>query len=718
MLRHTNSHALVNAGFRASVDTSTTPPTITSMNIVVGNITQGPFSCPKTASLVPCPLTLESSKTLCDSIKAECVPTPCPVKDPDFIVEDPEYRQNLTSSLLYKFFLSLMVDCNQSVDPSLISAASHYVRDVSTSSVSFDKSSEIVHQAIHKIEGKMQSSGEVEYCSDSLLPSGTLFAVRWLYISFVLTLILIPTYSHNPTSQVPVLATKSGVAIDSIDISDAMKCSGIVSFVSAKDLSSVSASNTIAAYTIFADSSSPVKHVGQIVGLLCGTEGFDATKRAVDKITIVYKTSWTVEEKDDEAEDVEAYTTGCKPAPSSSLSKKPDFSVFLPRDDDKTVDIKATKEFSSTISTTGQKHFYMETHSTLAVPNKSADSIVVTCATQCMTSLHNELSKTLGLKASNITVQTVKIGGAYGGKAYLPAPIAAATSIAALVTKQPVLCQLSRNDDMSALGGRPACSADFTVKVNDSTGEITDMKIHTTVDAGFDKSGGVTLIFKYTNHNAYSLGLFDSHLSSENKITNTAVNTIMRAPGDFQGALFTEAAVECAAQISGIDNILKVQESNLDKNVLPCWNEVKSSANVDSKQKDIDAFNASNRWRKRGMYVCGVKYLAYTVIYTEKVMLSVHSDGSVSVNSSGVEMVRCYCCCCRVCVCVCAYLSSLYTHTYIYIQGQGINTKVVQAVSFGLGKMFNSSISMDLISVVSPKSTTSFEGCSPTWGTS
>ena len=38
------------------------------------------------------------------------------------------------------------------------------------------------------------------------------------------------------------------------------------------------------------------------------------------------------------------------------------------------------------------------------------------------------------------------------------------------------------------------------------------MKVHTTVDAGFDKSGGVTLIFKYTNHNAYVVGVREYHL--------------------------------------------------------------------------------------------------------------------------------------------------------------------------------------------------------------
>ena len=289
MLRHTNSHALVNAGFRASIDTTTTSttPMLTSLDIVVGNIKQGPFDCPNTSKLVKegVPLSLETCKMLCDSIKSECVVTPCPVEDPDFIVEDPEYRQNLTSSLLYKFFLSLMIDCKQSVDSSLVSAATHYVREVSKSSETFDKSAEVL-QAIHKIEGKLQSSGEVEYCSDTLLPSGTLFAV-------------------------PLLATRSGVAIDSVDISEAMTCPGIVKFVSAEDLSSINASNKIAAYTVFADSSSSVKHVGQIIGLLCGQDGFDSTKRAVDKISIVYKTSKTYVEEKEEEEDVEAYVMLC-----------------------------------------------------------------------------------------------------------------------------------------------------------------------------------------------------------------------------------------------------------------------------------------------------------------------------------------------------------------------------------------------------------------------
>ena len=44
------------------------------------------------------------------------------------------------------------------------------------------------------------------------------------------------------------------------------------------------------------------------------------------------------------------------------------------------------------------------------------------------------------------------------------------------------------------------------------------------------------------------LGLSGARLRTETAVTNIPPNTIMRAPGDFQGALFTEAAIELAAK--------------------------------------------------------------------------------------------------------------------------------------------------------------------------
>ena len=96
---------------------------------------------------------------------------------------------------------------------------------------------------------------------------------------------------------------------------------------------------------------------------------------------------------------------------------------------------------SGTMSTRGQKHFYMETQTTLCEPAPGG-KLTVSCATQCMQLLRQELSAVLNHAKSKITVQNTQTGGAYGGKAFLHVPVAAATCVAALVANTPVLCQV------------------------------------------------------------------------------------------------------------------------------------------------------------------------------------------------------------------------------------------------------------------------------------
>ena len=48
-----------------------------------------------------------------------------------------------------------------------------------------------------------------------------------------------------------------------------------------------------------------------------------------------------------------------------------------------------------TMSTLGQKHFYMETQTTMAVPGPGG-RLTVNCATQCMSILRNELASVHG----------------------------------------------------------------------------------------------------------------------------------------------------------------------------------------------------------------------------------------------------------------------------------------------------------------------------------
>ena len=157
---------------------------------------------------------------------------------------------------------------------------------------------------------------------------------------------------------------------------------------------------------------------------------------------------------------------------------------------------------SGIISTGGQKHFYMETQTTLADASMPGQ-LLLTSASQWLCNIREQLAYMLpSLKVADITVQNERTGGAYGGKAFLPSPIAMATAATAFKLKKQILCQLDRNADMTALGHRPPASAQFSTSVDLSSLKITELSLTATNDAGFDAKAGAC---QCTSLNAYTV---------------------------------------------------------------------------------------------------------------------------------------------------------------------------------------------------------------------
>merc|ERR1712096_258880 len=100
-----------------------------------------------------------------------------------------------------------------------------------------------------------------------------------------------------------------------------------------------------------------------------------------------------------------------------------------------------------------------------------------------------------------------------------------------------VLLQLDRNSDFLSLGGRPPASASWNVSFTNE-GEVNGLTQNVTGDCGFDKSG---CSFGMSCANAYNSNIFWFHFNNDKAVTSKALNTIMRAPGEFQGSLFMEA---------------------------------------------------------------------------------------------------------------------------------------------------------------------------------
>merc|ERR1719469_1730068 len=149
----------------------------------------------------------------------------------------------------------------------------------------------------------------------------------------------------------------------------------------------------------------------------------------------------------------------------------------------------------------------------------------------------------------------------------------------------------------------------------------------------------------------------------------------MRAPGEFQAALFIEATVEQVARAAKLDPVV-VQEENLTSEMSAVWKACRAQADYDGKRAGCTSYNAANRYRKRGVYMMGSQY-SFGAYWKEKAVVTVNSDGSVSLDHTGLE------------------------------NGQGINTKAAQAAAYQFLKVA-SDFHMSDISPVLPHSTSHF----------
>lgn len=151
--------------------------------------------------------------------------------------------------------------------------------------------------------------------------------------------------------------------------------------------------------------------------------------------------------------------------------------------------------------------------------------------------------------------------------------------------------------------------------------------------------------------------------------TNTPSRTSMRAPGVVQTCLITEMVIERVAVELGLP-LASVQQRNFIRDgqvtinnqpIVHCklqdvWDKVMRRSQFQERQNAVNQFNRQNLWRKRGLACCPVKYGMGWAGYNAGVRLGVRSsDGTVTLTHNGVEI------------------------------GQGINTKVVQAVAMALG---------------------------------
>lgn len=314
----------------------------------------------------------------------------------------------------------------------------------------------------------------------------------------------------------------------------------------------------------------------------------------------------------------------------------------------------------NTQSTGGQIHFYMETQAAVALP-EDGGRLIVHPSSQSPMEMHQTTASALGVEYNRVQMEVRQLGGGFGGKTEQARFVVGPVAVAAHATGLPVRMAMEREADTALVGKRHPYYGQYQIAVD--TGEL-DPESRGIV-RGFVNNmwgdGGVFYDCSFVVSNSIQLRADNAYLvkNFRNQIdvcrTNKAPNTAFRSFGDVQAKIITESAYDDAAAALGMDPA-DLREKNMYRQgdvtpfgqALPdcymreVWAFLKEKCDYDRKKAEVEAWNQTNRWRKRAVHMMPVKYgSGYNLVQLEQAMamISVYAgDGSIVIHQGGVDM--------------------------------------------------------------------------------
>ena len=332
----------------------------------------------------------------------------------------------------------------------------------------------------------------------------------------------------------------------------------------------------------------------------------------------------------------------------------------------------APLRLSGRIEIGGQEHFYLEGQAALAIPGEDRD-VTLYCSTQHPSEIQHKAAECLGLASHAVTVETRRMGGAFGGKesqGNLPALLAA---LAAHRTGRPAKTVYDRDDDFMLTGKRHDFRIDYDVGF-DAEGRIEAVLFEQALRCGmsWDLSEAIAARAMCHADNAYHIP--HVRVVSHRCRTNTQSNTAFRGFGGPQGMIGIERVIDQVAHHLGLDPLVVRQrnfyahkfaaaaakgrtpygqtvEDCILQDIVP---KLADSADYAARRAEIDGFNRDGGMIRRGIALTPVKFgISFNTTFLNQAgaLVHVYGDGSVHLNHGGTEM------------------------------GQGLNTKVAQIVA-------------------------------------
>ncbi len=331
---------------------------------------------------------------------------------------------------------------------------------------------------------------------------------------------------------------------------------------------------------------------------------------------------------------------------------------------------RGDRELRGELQVGGQEHFYLETQCAWA-HRDATGGYVVHSSTQHPTETQSTVAHVLGLPAHRVVCESLRMGGAFGGKESQANAFAAIAALGCQVTGRPVVVRLDRRRDLTITGKRHPFLARFRVAFGaDGTLHALDVQLWSDGGHSLDLSAAILGRALFHVDNCYRI----EHLRVRGRVVRTHLpsNTAMRGFGGPQAMVVIEEVIDRVARTLGVppetvrernfyrpgDRTHYGQEVRSADRIERIWRTLAESSSFERRRREAHAWNASHPHRKRGLAMTPVKFgISFTTTFLNQAgaLVLVYRDGSVQVNHGGTEM------------------------------GQGLHTKVAAIVARELG---------------------------------
>lgn len=455
-------------------------------------------------------------------------------------------------------------------------------------------------------------------------------------------------------SLYPVLSPHAKARITKIDVSGAYKVEGIVTVLTAFDITGENDTGLILHDEVLLPTEE-VSYWGQAIVWVVG-ETEEAARLGAEKIVVEY-------------EPLEPILNIKDANAKSSFHGEP---MQMRRGDPQIALKEADFWLEGEVEMNGQDHFYLETQASWAIPDGEGNYQIY-ASTQHPTETQIMVARVLGIPTNQVVVTCLRMGGGFGGKETQANQTAAMVALAAQKTGRAARVKLKRWHDMILTGKRHGFLGQYKVGFT-KEGKIVALDVNLYSDGGWSMDLSLPILQRAMFHidNTYYI----PNLVVKGRIakTNKASNTAFRGFGGPQGMVVIEDIVDRVARTlelppevvrernfyhgTGETNTTHYGQEIYDNRIAKIWEEVKTNANFDGRKEAIEQFNRTNTYKKRGLAITPVKFgISFTKTQYNQAgaLILIYTDGSIQLNHGGTEM------------------------------GQGLHIKMLQVASKALG---------------------------------